>query len=92
MGIIDESKDVILLISFTGLGRGRDSLQEGTERNSDMSAWPRPPYVKEKAYLVEIRLRDPIHFEWRRRGVIHGRIRSQVLNEILIPDQCEICA
>jgi hypothetical protein len=74
MGIIDESKNVILLISFTELGRGRDSLQEGTERSSDMSAWPRPWNEDQEADLVKIRLRDTIHFKWRRRGVVHGRI------------------
>jgi hypothetical protein len=49
-------------------------------------------YLKERADLVQVRLRDSIHFEWRRRGVIHGRIRFQVWDEILIPDQREICS
>jgi hypothetical protein len=46
----------------------------------------------EGADLIEIRLRDSVHFECRRRGVIHWGIRFQVLNEILIPNQCEICS
>lgn len=49
-------------------------------------------YDKKKADLVQIRLRDTIHFKWRRRGVVHRRIWFQILNELLIPNQREICS